>query len=91
MNPATALKEARAAGVRIGVDGDDLVLEASAPPAAAVLDHLSSHKAAIVALLRLGCDGWYGSPLHIDQQQRWPRNVEHDASHHLHHRLALTS
>ena len=58
MSVATALMEARAAGVRIGIDGDDLVLEASAPPPAAVLDHLSSHKAAIVTLLRPGCDGW---------------------------------
>jgi hypothetical protein len=42
----------------IGLDGDDLVLEASTPPPAAVLDALSRHKAGIVALLRPPNDGW---------------------------------
>ena len=54
MSAAEALKAARAAGVELGIDGDDLVLEASAPPPAAVLDLLSRHKAEIVALLRPG-------------------------------------
>ena len=58
MSAADALKAARAAGIEVGVDGDDLVLEASAPPPAAVLDLLSRHKAGIVALLRAGEDGW---------------------------------
>ncbi len=52
MSAAEALKAARAAGIELGIDGDDLVLEASAPPPAAVLDLLSRHKAGIVALLR---------------------------------------
>jgi hypothetical protein len=43
---------ALAAGVGIAVDGHDLVLEASAPPTAAVLDALSRYKADIIALLR---------------------------------------
>ncbi len=47
-----ALKAARAAGVRIEVDGDGLSLEASAPPPPVVIDLLSRHKAEIVALLR---------------------------------------
>jgi hypothetical protein len=38
---AEALKAARAAGTRVGIDVDDLVLEASAPPPCAVLDLLS--------------------------------------------------
>jgi hypothetical protein len=58
VSAAEALKAARAAGVSIRIDGDDLVLEASASPAPAVLDALSSHKAAIVALLRPASDGW---------------------------------
>ena len=58
MSAAEALKAARAAGVELAIDGDDLVLEASAPPPAAVLDLLSRHKAGIVALLRPGDDGW---------------------------------
>ena len=32
MSAAEALKAARAAGIQLGIDGDDLVLEASAPP-----------------------------------------------------------
>jgi hypothetical protein len=58
MSAAEALKAARAAGLRLGIDGDDLVLEASAPPPPPVLNLLSRHKASIVALLRPGCDGW---------------------------------
>jgi hypothetical protein len=60
MSAAAALKVAHAAGIEVGVDGDDLVLEAYAPPPAAVLDLLSRHKAGIVALLREGEDGWSG-------------------------------
>jgi hypothetical protein len=58
MSAAEALKAARGAGIQLGIDGDDLVLEASAPPPAAVLDELSRHKAEIVVLLRPGRDGW---------------------------------
>ena len=58
MRAAEALKMARAAGIKLGIDGDDLVLEASAPPRAAVLDLLSRHKAGIV-MLRSGGDGWW--------------------------------
>jgi hypothetical protein len=58
MSAAEALKAARGAVIQLGIDGDDLVLEASAPPQAAVLDALSRHKAEIVALLRPGRDGW---------------------------------
>jgi hypothetical protein len=53
-----ALKAARAAGLGLHVDGLDLVLEASAPPPAAVLDLLSRYRADVVALLRPGDDGW---------------------------------
>ena len=58
MSAAEALKAARAAGIQLGIDGDDLVLEASVPPPPAVIDLLSSHKASIVALLRPAEDGW---------------------------------
>jgi hypothetical protein len=52
MNASEALNAVRAAGVNIKVDGDDLVLEAAAPPPSAVLDALSYHKVSILALLR---------------------------------------
>ena len=54
MSAVEALKAARAAGVELALDGDDLVLEAASAPPAAVLDALSRHKAEIVALLRPG-------------------------------------
>ena len=52
MSAADALKAARAAGVELCLDGDDLVLEASAPPPAEILDLLSLHKPGILSLLR---------------------------------------
>jgi hypothetical protein len=60
MSAVHALKTAREAGVRIGIDGDALTLDADAAPPAAVLDLLSRHKAGVVALLRTGSDGWSG-------------------------------
>src|ERR1700677_3308716 len=52
MSAAEAIIAARAAGVSLEIDGDDLVLEATAPPPDTVLDLLSRHKPDIVALLR---------------------------------------
>jgi hypothetical protein len=52
MSAAQALKAARDAGVAVVVDGDDLILEASAPPPAAILDSLSRNKAEVLSLLR---------------------------------------
>jgi hypothetical protein len=58
MSAAEALGVARAAGISVSIDGDDLVLEAYAPPPPALLDLLSHHKANIVTLLRLADDDW---------------------------------
>jgi hypothetical protein len=52
MNAAEALTLANAAGVRVRTDGDDLLLESSAPPPAAVLGLLSRHKSDIMTMLR---------------------------------------
>jgi len=60
MSALQALKAARDAGVRIGVDGDALTLDAEAMPPASVLDLLSRHKGQLIALLRTGNDGWSG-------------------------------
>src|SRR5262249_44224326 len=57
MSAAEALKAARAVGIHLEVDGEDLVLEAASEPPAVVLDELSQHKAEIVAVLRPGRDG----------------------------------
>jgi hypothetical protein len=58
MSAAEALRAARAAGVTVDVDGEDLVLKASEPPALAVLEMLLRDKATIIALLRPGGDRW---------------------------------
>jgi hypothetical protein len=60
MSAAEALKAARAAGLRLGIDGDALTLEAAIAPPPTVLDLLARHKADIVALLRPANDGWSG-------------------------------
>ena len=53
-----ALTASHVADIKLGVDGDDLVLTASVPPPAAVIDLLASHRTEVVALLRPGPDGW---------------------------------
>lgn len=58
MSAIEALKAARAAGVQLRIEGDDLVLEASAAPPLAVLALLSLNKAGIVPMLRRSIDGW---------------------------------
>jgi hypothetical protein len=58
MSAVEALKAARAAGIRLRIDGDDLLLEAAVPPPAPVLDYLSRHKADVVRMLRSAEDGW---------------------------------
>lgn len=58
MSAIAALKAAHAAGLQFRVEGSDLVLEAAAPPPSTVLSLLSLNKAAIVAMLQRGGDGW---------------------------------
>jgi hypothetical protein len=58
MSAPYALKTARALGIRVRLDGDDLELEASAPPPPTVLDLLSRHKVGILRLLRPANDRW---------------------------------
>lgn len=60
MSAVDALKLARAAGVRIGIDGDTLTLDADIAPPSEVIDLLSRHKARVIALLRHGGDGLSG-------------------------------
>jgi hypothetical protein len=52
VSASAALKAARAAGIRLGTDGDDLLLEADAAPPSAVLGLLSRYKIGVIALLR---------------------------------------
>jgi hypothetical protein len=57
MSAATALRSARQAGVTIATDGDDLVLQAKAPPPTAIIEALRRHKTEIVALLTPATSG----------------------------------
>ena len=50
MSAAEALMAARAAGIQLWVDGDDLVLEAAGPPPPAVIDLLG-----LIACSKCGC------------------------------------
>ena len=52
MNALDALRMARDAGVRVWIDGDDLVVEAVAAPPPKVIGLLSSHKVEILRQLR---------------------------------------
>jgi hypothetical protein len=56
MSAAEAIRVARAAGVRVGIEGDDLILTAASAPPDAVLDALKRNKAEVVGLLRSGHD-----------------------------------
>jgi len=53
-----ALQQARAVGLSLQVDGDDLVLLASAPPPQSIISLLVQCKAGVLALLRPGDCGW---------------------------------
>jgi hypothetical protein len=52
-----ALRTARAAGIKLRVDGEALTLEADSPPHADVVEMLSLNKPALVILLRPRRDG----------------------------------
>ena len=58
MSAAQALKAARAAGIELDIDGEDLLWAAPEQPPTAVLDLLVHHKTGIVWLLRSGDDEW---------------------------------
>jgi hypothetical protein len=54
---AEVIKEATAAGVRIAIEGDDLLLEATTAPPKAVIELITQHKAEIINQLRIGRGG----------------------------------
>ena len=64
MSAAKPLEAARAAGIELALDGNDLALSAASAP----LDALSRHKAEIVALLRPGRDGWSAEDWFFDER-----------------------
>ena len=58
MSAVEALKQARAADIQVRIDGEALVLEASAPPPPEALELLARYKTDILKLLRCGSDRW---------------------------------
>jgi hypothetical protein len=70
MSAVEALRAARAAGIQVKLDGDDLSLTASAPPPAAVLEILSRHKADVVQMLRPTNDGWSAEDWQVFFEER---------------------
>src|SRR5204863_3395239 len=70
MSAVEALKAARAAGVELALNGDDLALKAASAPPAAVLDALARHKAKIMVLLRQAEDGWSAEDWQVFFEER---------------------
>jgi hypothetical protein len=70
MSAVQALGAARAFGIHLELDGDDLLLEASGPPPDAVLDALSQHKAEVVRILHSAKDGCSLEYWHVLFHQR---------------------
>ena len=60
MSAVRALKAAHAVGIRLGIDGEALTLEADAAPPPSVIDLLTRLKADVIAHLRTERDGWSG-------------------------------
>jgi hypothetical protein len=54
---AEIIKEATAAGVRIAIEGDGLLLEATTAPPKAMIALITQHKAEIINQLRAGPAG----------------------------------
>jgi hypothetical protein len=72
MTAAETLKAEHTAGIRLGIDGGDLISDACVAPPRAALDLLSRHKAGIVALLRPANDSWSNEDWLAFRDQRAP-------------------
>lgn len=69
MNAAEAVSAALAAGIHLAVEGDQLVLEAAAPPPRALVDLVAQHRSGIATLLRAP-DGWAADDWQIFFEER---------------------
>ena len=70
MTAALVLRSARAIGIRVSIDGEDLALEATKQPPEAILNLLSRHKAEIVKLLTPPKDGWSANDCQVFFEER---------------------
>ena len=58
MSAASALRAARLVGISFAIEGDDLLLEAPAPPPPEVIEAICQHKSEILILLRSSDATW---------------------------------
>jgi hypothetical protein len=58
MSAVSTIKAARAAGISFAIVGNDLVLEAPAPPSPGIIEAISEHKPEILNLLRSSAIRW---------------------------------
>jgi hypothetical protein len=65
MSAIDTLRTARALGIELAVDGDDLLLEAAVEPSGATMEALAKHKVEIIKLLRPSMDGWSAGDWHL--------------------------
>ena len=70
MSAVEALRLARENGVRLGVAGTDLILDADREPASRVLETLRRHKAGIVALLSAAGGDWTSEDWRVFYDER---------------------
>jgi len=79
MNAAEILHTAQAAGVVMMASGNDLMLEAPAPPPAPLLNAIRQHKVEVIALLRQRLPFYQNAiDVHEEFEQR-AAIIEHDA------------
>ena len=77
MSAVEALRLARRNGIRLGVAGADLILDADQEPAPRVLEAIRRHKAGIVALLTAAEDDWTAEEWRVFHDER-AGIAEHD-------------
>jgi hypothetical protein len=64
MSAIDTLRAARALGIELAVDGNDLLLEAAVEPSGATIEALAKHKVEIIKLLRPSMD-WSTDDWHL--------------------------
>ncbi len=77
MSAIEALRMARENGVRLSIEGTDLILDADREPASRVLETLRRHKAGIVALLTTAEGDWTSEDWRVFYDER-AGIAEHD-------------
>jgi hypothetical protein len=88
MSAAETIRTAEASGIRLGVEGADLILDADLEPPVDVVNAIRRHKAEIIELLAPPGDRWTAEDWRALFEER-AGIAEHDAG--LSYRPHLTS